>query len=509
MKSKIILNRNFTIGAVDDRIFGGFLEHLGRAIYEGIYQPDHPSADEDGFRTDVLALVRELNMPLTRYPGGNFVSGYRWEDGVGPREKRPVRPDLAWKALEPNTFGTDEFMKWCRKANTVPMMSVNLGTRGADAAQQLVEYCNFPGGTALSDLRRANGSPDPYRIKVWCLGNEMDGPWQLCHRTAEEYGRIACEAAKMMKLTDPTIELVVCGSAHRDMPTLGIWEETVLEHTYDQIDYLSLHQYFGNPSDTTEGYLALPERMADYIEGIVACCDAVRARRRAEKRIMLSFDEWNVWFHSNGAEQNSPEWTVARPLLEDRYNMEDALVAGMMLITLLNHADRVKIACLAQTVNVIAPIMTDKNGGAWRQTIFHPFALTSRYGRGTALRTVTTSPGYDAEYRNGAEARTEHFRNIPFLYSACIHNEARSEVIVFAVNRRLDGPLDLEIQLQEFQPSEVLEHQCLHHPDLKAVNTAECETVRPEPLSGARLAGETVTVELPAASWNMIRIKLD
>ncbi|MBS1369190.1 MAG: alpha-N-arabinofuranosidase [Lentisphaeria bacterium] len=508
MKSRLILNRHYTIGEVDNRIYSGFIEHLGRAVYEGIYQPGHPSADEDGFRTDVLELIRGLDMPLTRYPGGNFVSGYNWEDGVGPRGKRPVRLDLAWKALEPNTFGTDEFMKWCRKAGTAPMMAVNLGTRGAADAQRLVEYCNFPAGTELSDRRRANGSEAPYGVKLWCLGNEMDGPWQTGQRSADDYGRTAREAAKMMKWTDPSIELVVCGSSSGAMPTFGSWEETVLGHTCDLVDYLSIHQYFGNRCGCTPGYLARAEAMDEFISRIAACCDAVGAKKKSGKKIMLSFDEWNVWFHSNGDESKSPEWTVARPLLEDIYTMEDALLVGLLLMTLLNHADRVKIACIAQSVNVIAPVMTEKEGKAWRQTIYHPFALTSKYGRGTTLRVVVDSPCYDAEFRHDRNAPPEPCREIPYLYTAAVHNEERGEIAIFAANRSLAEPMELEAVLQDFGAESVIEHKTLHHKDLNAVNSAREEAVKPEALSGARLDGDALSALLPAASWNMIRIRL-
>lgn len=396
MKTSVILNRNFTIGEIDERIYGGFIEHLGRAVYGGIYQPDHPSADADGFRTDVLGLIRELGMPVTRYPGGNFVSGYNWEDGTGPRDRRPVRLDLAWKALEPNTFGTDEFIKWCRRAGTAPMMAVNLGTRGPAEAQQLVEYCNFPSGTELSERRRANGGREPYRVKLWCLGNEMDGPWQTGHRTADEYGR----------------------------------------------------------------------------------------------------------------EKESPEWTVGRPLLEDVYTMEDALLVGMLLSTLQNHADRVKIACLAQSVNVIAPIMTEKDGGAWRQTIFHPFALASKYGRGIALQSVVEGPCYDAEFRTDADAPPVLHRGIPYLHASFVHNTERSEVVIFAANRNLAEPMELEVRLGDFDAVSVIEQQTLHHSDLKAVNSAEREEVAPVAQQGAALENGTLKAVLLPASWNMLRISL-
>jgi len=204
------LHRDFAIGTTHPRLFGSFIEHLGRCIYGGIFEPGHPAADAKGFRQDVMKLVRELSPTVMRYPGGNFVSGYNWEDGVGPVEQRPARLDLAWFSTETNHFGTNEFMDWCKAANVEAMMAVNLGTRGGDAARNLVEYCNHAGGTYWSDLRKSHGWPQPHNVKFWCLGNEMDGPWQMEHKTATEYGRIAAEAAKMMKWVDPSLTSARC-----------------------------------------------------------------------------------------------------------------------------------------------------------------------------------------------------------------------------------------------------------------------------------------------------------
>ena len=506
MKATITLHPQFTIADVDPRLYGGFIEHLGRAVYEGIYEPGHPSADPSGFRQDVVELIRELDMPVTRYPGGNFVSGYIWEDGVGPKEQRPSRLDLAWKAMEPNTFGTNEFTDWCKLAKSAPMIAVNLGTRGADEARNLVEYCNHSGGSYWSDLRRQHGYEKPHDVKLWCLGNEMDGPWQINAKTAEEYGRVACEAAKLMKWTDPSIELVVCGSSSPAMPTFASWEATVLEHTYDHIDYISIHRYYGNPHNQTAGFLSMSDELDRFIKSVATVCDYVGAKKKSRKKIMLSVDEWNVWFHSQGQAKNSPEWTVARPLLEDVYTMEDALLVGGMLITLMNNADRVKIGCIAQSVNVIAPIMTRKGGGAWRQTIFFPFSYASRYGRGTVLRQAVQSPTYDAVFQQGATPET--ITGIPALTSAAVYNEATQEIAIFAVNRSLDGTLPLVVDLSGFEVVEVIEWITLHHPDLKAVNTENTEVVQPVPAKGAELGNGKVSASLPVASWNMIRISL-
>jgi len=508
-QSSIVVNRNFTIDNVDPRIFSGFIEHLGRAVYEGIYQPEHSSADDDGLRRDVIELVKALDMPLTRYPGGNFVSGYNWEDGVGPKDERPVRLDLAWKAYETNQFGTNEFMDWCPKAGTAPMLAVNLGTRGPAEAQALVEYCNHPAGSYWSDLRRSHGWEKPHNVKIWCLGNEMDGPWQTGHKTADEYGKVALEAAKMMKWTDPSIELVVCGSSTHQMPTFGLWETEVLNHTYDLVDYLSLHTYYNNHSDCTPAFLAMADRLDKYIKDAIAVCDYVGAIKKSDKRIMLSLDEWNVWFHSNEPDKSIPEWIFPRPILQDIYTMEDALLVGGMLITLLNHADRVKIACIAQTVNVIAPIMTAKDGSAWRQTIFFPFEHASRYGRGTVLQQVIESPEYDVEFRQNKDRAVEHICNVKYLLSSVVYRKEAGEITVFAVNRHLTEEMELTASLEGFDIEAVIEWQTMHHTDLKAVNSEGNERVCPiSLLDGINIDNGIVSAALPPASWNMIRLKV-
>lgn len=497
MKAKIVVNREFPISPIDPRIYGGFIEHLGRAVYEGIYEPGHPQADKDGFREDVIGLVKELNMPVTRYPGGNFVSGYNWMDGIGPKQDRPVRLDPAWKALEPNQVGVNEFMDWCQKADTSPMMAFNLGTGGVEMARALYEYCNFSGGTHYSELRKSHGYEKPHDIRLWCLGNEMDGPWQMGHKSATEYGALANETAKLIKMIDDQNEFVVCGSSHQFMPEFGKWEAEVLSESFHNVDYLSIHQYYNNQSGDTPKFLSKSEDMDDYIKSVVSCCDYVSAKMKSKKRIMLSFDEWNVWYHSLEQDKQQPNWTWPKGLLEDVYNMEDALLAGSMMITLINNADRVKIGCIAQTVNVIAPIMTAKGGPAWRQTIFWPFHFTSNNGRGEALKQVVSSPTYDLKDRTG----------VPVLNSAVVHDEAENTVAIFAVNRSLDKELDLSVELQGFGEMKVSEWQVLSHKDLKAVNTMkDPDNVSPEAISGATFKRDVLTVGLPAASWNMIKL---
>lgn len=499
--ARIVIDSDYRIGEVDPRLYGSFIEHLGRAVYGGIYEPDHPTADEDGFRQDVLEVVRELGVPFVRYPGGNFVSGYTWEDGVGPVEDRPRRLDAAWMTTEPNLVGTNEFAAWARKAGAEVNMAVNLGTRGIDAARSLVEYCNHPGGTAWSDLRREHGVEQPHGVRTWCLGNEMDGPWQMGHTTADAYGKLAAQAATAMKWVDPTIELVACGSSNSKMPTYPEWELTVLDRAYDQIDYISLHIYYGNPEDDLGTFLARSLDMDRYIETVVAACDVVQAKKRSPKRVDISFDEWNVWYHSKGRDKEilaADPWQVAPPLTEESYTHEDALVVGCMLISLLKHADRVRIACLAQLVNALAPIMTETGGRVWRQATYWPFLHASRFGQGTALDVQVTAPVYD----------NATFGAVSLLEAVATRDEEAGTVTIFAVNRGQDGPLPLEGDLRALEGYRVAEHLVLEHQNPKATNTADApDTVVPHAGGDASLDGGRLTATLPALSWNVIRLE--
>ena len=496
--TKMTVDQAYTIASVDDRMYGSFIEHMGRAVYGGIYQPGHPSADENGFRQDVMELVKELHVPIIRYPGGNFVSNFFWEDSVGPVSQRKPRLDLAWRSLETNEFGLGEFTKWTKKVDADVMMAVNLGTRGIADACNLLEYCNHPSGTKYSDLRRSHGVEEPYNIKLWCLGNEMDGEWQLGKKTMDEYGRLSEETAKAMKLIDPTIELVSCGSSFMDMPTFPQWEATTLEYNYDYVDYISLHQYYGNLNGDSADYLAKSDDMEEFIHTVVSVCDFVKAKKRSKKKINLSFDEWNVWYHSKAEEeditQNHP-WQVGPPLLEDHYNFEDALMVGLMMITLLKHADRVKIACLAQLVNVIAPIMTDPKGGVYRQTIFYPFLHASVYGRGEVIRTILDTPVHET-CEQGA---------VDDVVSVAVFSGEKEELTIFAVNRNLEEDAQLVIDLRSFEEYGVLEKLEMSSDDLKAENTLFEERVFPVADSQIRMENHVAETVLKKASWNVIR----
>ncbi len=497
MLGQLTVDPAFAVAPVDPRLFGTFVEHLGRCVYTGIYEPTHPSADRHGFRPDVLDLARELGITIARYPGGNFVSGYDWEDGVGPLEERPTRLELAWRSIERNEIGTDEFIRWTRLAGVEPMLAVNLGTRGVDAARALVEYCNHRRGTARSEQRIRNGHSEPHAIRVWCLGNEMDGPWQIGRKTAVEYGRLAAEAGKAMKLVDPTIELVACGSSGRSMPTFGTWEASVLQECYDVVDYVSLHAYYEQADDDLDSFLACARDMDAFIDSVVSTCDHVRACVRSDRSINLSFDEWNVWYQSQLGDLTRREWEQHPRLIENVYTLADAVVVGSLLITLLRHADRVRIACLAQLVNAIAPIMTETSGPAWRQTIFHPFALTAAHARdGVVLRVEPTSPTID----------TARYGAVPALAATAVWHEELGELAIFAVNRSVSEPLELRVTLRDLDLPAV-QHTTLTAPDPRATNTKEHPNrVEPRLVEGAYLERQRLAATLPPLSWNLIRL---
>ena len=489
MKAKISIKNSKAVGEIDRRIYGSFIEHLGRAVYNGIYEPTHEAADDMGFRSDVLNLVNQLRVPVVRYPGGNFVSGYNWEDGIGDKSKRPRKLDLAWLTVESNEVGIDEFQEWASRAGTDVMMAVNLGTRGPDEARCLIEYCNSSTDTYYANLRRENGFEKPFGIKLWCLGNEMDGDWQICHKTAEEYGRVATETAKVLKWVDPSIELVACGSSDPNMPTYGEWERTVLDHTYDYVDYLSLHCYYGNKAGCTSDFLARAEDMDRFIKNTARICDEIKEKKNSDKVINLSFDEWNIWYRTKDEEKSAERWRVAPHLLEEKFNFEDALLVGCMLMTLQNNCDRVKIACLAQLVNVIAPIMTENGGGAWRQTIFYPYMYASLYGNGRVLNATVESKSYKSS--DGLDA--------PYLYTSVIENG--DELVVFAVNRSLDEDMELVLDgFEKYAPSQHIELYC---DDLNATNSCDEEKITP---TVCDIQDDPIV--LKKHSWNMLTFKV-
>ncbi len=502
------------IANLDRRALGSFLEHLGRAIYEGIYEPGSKLADSNGFRKDVLEEIKQLGVPIIRYPGGNFVSGYNWLHGVGPKKDRPTVLERAWNSLETNQFGTNEYIAWCRAVNTEPLLAVNLGTGTPETAEALVEYCNLEKGTRWSDLRRQHGYEEPYGVKYWCLGNEMDGPWQIGHMPADEYGRKARDAAQQMRIVDPTVQLIACGSSNNNMPTYIEWDRQVLEECYDQVDAISLHRYYGNDFETggdTRKYLAMNLSMDRQIEEIAAVCDLVRGHQRSNKTLWLSFDEWNVWYRARSGDHVNGHRKEAPPLLEEVYNLEDALLVGGLINTLLRHADRVRLACLAQLVNVIAPLSTNADS-VLRQTIYYPYAWGLKYAHGDVLDLAVESPTYEVE---GAEGPSWLGRRllgvgprVPYLDVVGTLDVEDGKATLMILNRDLDKARELEVVWRENPPKSVLACEVLTGDDLKAFNTFEAPTrVTPQPLEPPK-AGSRMAFQLPPRSYTAVSMAL-
>ena len=497
--ARVYLDTRRTIAPIDRNLFGSFLEHLGRAIYEGIYDPSSKLSDANGFRNDVMEEVRELGVPIVRYPGGNFVSGYNWLDGIGPKQERPRVLDKAWNAINTNQFGTDEFLLWCKMAGTNPLIGLNLGTGTPEQAAALVEYCNVEKGTRWSDLRRKNGTAEPYKVNHWCLGNEMDGPWQIGHMTATQYGLKAADAARQMRYVDPDLKLVACGSSGPFMPTYLEWDREVLEQCYEYVDALSLHRYFGNTEKETDKdtakYLALNLTMDKQIAETVAVCDMVRGHKRSPKKLWLSFDEWNVWYRERSGDAVNGHRQEAPHLLEEVYNLEDALLVGGLVNTLVRNADRVKLGCLAQLVNVIAPIMTN-GSGLFRQTIYYPYSWALRMAWGDALNVLAEAPEYEVSGMG----------RVPYLDVVATFSKEKGNASVFILNRDLERAHQVDLVWEDIAPTRVISASVLTGSDLKAVNSfASPKTVVPTEFSKPSTSGGHTKFEVPARSYTVLQ----
>ena len=495
----IYVDSRRTISPLDRNLFGSFLEHLGRAIYEGIYEPGSSLADANGFRKDVMDEVRRIGVPIIRYPGGNFVSGYHWLDGVGPKKDRPRVLDKAWNTLETNQFGTNEFMAWCKNVGARPLMGLNLGTGTTEMAAALVEYCNIEKGTKWSDLRRSHGFEQPYKVEHWCLGNEMDGPWQIGHMTATEYGMKAQDAARQMRYVDSSLKLIACGSSGPFMPTYLEWDREVLEQCYDYVDGLSLHRYFGNTKEETGGdsskFVAMNLSMEKQIAETLAVCDLVRGHKRSPKQLWLSFDEWNVWYRARSGDAVNGHEQAAPHLLEEMYNLEDALLVGGIVNSLLRNANRIKIACLAQLVNVIAPIFTNSKG-LLRQTIFYPYNWALQFARGKVLDLLIESPTYDVA----------DMGQVAYLDVAGTTNPDDGGLTLFVLNRDLSKPHVAEIIWRDRTPGGLLNASVLTGDDLKGANSFESpQRVAPRPANKPTTGGNVTRIEVPPRSYSVIQ----
>lgn len=485
LSARVKLDPARTIGEIDPKIYGNFAEHLGRCIEGGIFDEGSPLSDENGYRKDVLKAAKDLNVTLLRWPGGNFSSNYHWMDGIGPRDQRPARLELAWGTIESNRFGTHEFLNYAEMLGTHPYICANLGTGTWGEAQQWVEYCNYSDGTAMTKLREKNGRSKPWKVGIWGLGNEMDGPWQMGHRTAEDYGKFALEAAKMMKWTDSSIKLIAAGSSNYNADWTG-WNRTVLEYLKTHADYLSMHLYVGNKENNYYEFLASSLDLANKTRTAEGIIGSALASAPKERKIYLAWDEWNVWYRARGAGKER-----GRDILEERYNLEDALVVATFLNTFINHAHIVKIANMAQLVNVIAPIFTSKTG-LYLQTIYYPLQLVANNSSGTALELAVEAPTYTSQ----------KFGDVPYIDVSAAKDG--NKLVLNVVNRHLDQPIDVEFEAEAGRFSNSFEAAEVNGPDIKAENTfgdTKVQTTR----KSASADGNRLKYRFPAHSFTMLK----
>lgn len=488
LTARVSLDRRRTIADISPYLFGGFIEHMGRCVYEGIYDPASPLADADGIRPDVRDALHDMGVTIIRYPGGNFLSGYDWRDGVGPKEQRPRKRDLAWMSVETNQFGTHEFLAYCQQLGADPMLAVNLGTGDISLASAYVEYCNAPAGTYWADQRVANGQAEPFGVKWWCLGNEMDGPWQIGHLDAVEYGKKALEAAKMMKWQDPSIKLVLAGSSSISMPTYPTWDRTILELCYDHIDVLSMHYYAGNRTDDTPSYLGLASTLEAYVDTLSSTIKYVKALKRSKKDVKLSWDEWNVWYKNM---QMDGKWQEAPHLIEEVYNLEDALVVAQWMNVFLRKSDVLEAACMAQMVNVIAPLLTNSDQMV-KQSIYYPFKMMATRARGKALDVFVDVPTYDTATTSA----------IPYIDASASWDSATQRGACFIVNRHLTESIEVTIEVSDApQGLRAVNAETMYGTDPKAHNTFEQpDVITSGPLQAIAYRGNHIVVTVPPLS---------
>jgi alpha-N-arabinofuranosidase len=499
LKARIKIDLDRTIGRIDKNLYGNFVEHLGRCVYGGIYEPGSPLADQNGFRKDVLEAIKDLHVSIVRYPGGNFVSNYHWLDGVGP--DRIPRMELAWARLETNQFGTNEFVAFAKAVGTEPYFAVNMGTGTIEEAQRWVEYCNVKEGPYYAELRRKHGHPEPYNVKYWSLGNEMDGPWQMGHLNAVDYGKKALEAAKLMIRTSPEIKLIATGSSnYRAGADPDYWNSTVLHELRDTVDYIALHIYVGNPDSNYYNFLATPLVMEERTKVVKGMIDKemVHASREGRDPIYIAWDEYNVWYRARSGASR-----VGTRALEEHYDLEDALVIAAFLNGFVRNADIVKMANMAQLVNVIAPIFTNEQG-MFKQTIYYPLQLFAQNVRGTALDVFIDCPTYDTpRFSLGLGESTTIQKNVPYLDVSAACDNGR--VTICVVNRHKDRPVSADIIAQEGKFAGKFTVSEVNGPDIKTMNDFGSEPVKTVQKPEIGVSGDRFQYAFPPHSFTLLQ----
>jgi alpha-L-arabinofuranosidase len=409
------------IGAIDPNIYGSFLESPKR----GLYEPGSNLADENGFRKDLIDLLKTLKVPVVRWPGGNFVSGYNWEDGIGPKDKRPAKLDLAWNRIETNEMGTDEYVKFCKLIGTENYICINAGTGTIDDARHWIEYCNYPKGTYYSDLRRKYGNEEPFKVKYWALGNETDGPWQMGHKSKEDYVKFAKETAKVMRLVDKNIKLIASGSSNYPLVTADYdpkngwidWNDYILDNLVGDIDYISIHRYAtqalrGIKDQGFANQMSLGLEIDQKVSIVKDLIEKAMVKSGSKRPVYIAFDEYS-------ARGNS---------------LSGSLMLAQHLNSFIRHADIVKMANLT----FLTGLAGNSPDGDFKNTLYYPYFLYSQNCQGTSLDVYTKCENYSNEL----------FKEIPYLDVTASLNETTKEVVINVINKHETKAITTDVVLQ-------------------------------------------------------------
>ena len=528
-KATMTVHPDFRIGEISGRLFGAFLEPIGSMVNGSMFNPKHPTADEQGLRRDFYEALKESGLPAVRLPGGNFVSGWQWKDSIGPMDQRKTHLDMAWFQYIRNDVGHDEYLQWAEKAGTEAIYTVNLGTGTLQDAADCVEYTNFEGGTFWSDLRKKNGHEKPYGVKTWCLGNEMDGPWQIAswEKDPRGYGVLAHETSKAMKWVDPSIETIACVSSSPFLNHYPDWDLSVLEECYSAVDYISLHHYHSAPPDLPQGLMAGYQAYEDYIRTEIALCDFVKTKLRSKKTMMLALDEYASMIRPRGemhlgmgGRQNAEmfnvfqpgrqyvrhdpdDWSTRRNPPRD-HEMRQALgLTGTMLV-MLNHADRVKIGCA--TGGLAALCCTDREH-VWKGATYYPYTQMIRWAKGESLRCEISCETYDVPgYAIDDMNQYGGFTGVQTIQAAAALNEAAGEMTVFVINADAAEEQELKLDARGFEGWQFAEHIEMFAEDPEAQNTWDHpDRILPVRNTETKAEKGIVTARLKKESWNVLR----
>ncbi|SFD06193.1 alpha-L-arabinofuranosidase C-terminal domain-containing protein [Butyrivibrio sp. YAB3001] len=494
--AKITVHPSYTIGEISERLFSAFLEPIGTMVNGTMYNPKHPTADEQGFRKDFIDALKATRLPAVRLPGGNFVSAWQWKNSIGPAENRRACLDPAWHQYYTNQVGHDEYLQWAAKVGTEPLYTVNMGTGTIQDAMDLVEYTNHIGGTYWSDLRRSYGHEEPYNVKMWYLGNEMDGPWQLgaWDKNPEGYGHKVLETSKAIKWIDEKIETAVCGSSAPFMEGFPAWDEAVLDKCYDVVDYVSVHHYHSAAPGNIKGLLGGSLYYEDFINTEIAMIDYVASKHRSPKKVNISFDEYEAMvrplqqlhpgYGRYNMARNHYHFDPSRNYIRhDPDNMPErqfpggdmlpALSMASIQLALLRHADRVKIGCMTGGLNALAASNHDH---VWKNASHHVYSSLLAYAKGISLDTKVECETYDMPgYAIEDTSQYTGKEGVNYIDSASAWDQNNNRLTIFVINRNEDSEYPLTIDLMGFDGYNPAIAYKMHTDDLEIKNSFDNE----------------------------------